>query len=143
MSGKVKQCRDATAPSLIAVCHLHQWETIRIGKHFAEELLISDTGYTFAVNRNDPLDRTPGYMFTELRDALFLAIDAQGLQTKRHHVSGVLMFGFGAGIEQTTVIGCRNPSALRPFDPSTLPTIVFAEAQIQNGRIGLKYYNET
>jgi hypothetical protein len=115
---------------------------MHIDKGFAEELLISDTAYTFDVNPNNLMDRKPGYFFTELRDSLFMAIHEKGTKPKRLPVSGILMCGLGFGVEQCMILGCRNPHALNPFDPLLLPQIVFAETVVEDNRVGMKFYND-
>lgn len=142
VSNKVDQCsRRRDAPSLVALGILHSWVSMGIGRATARELLISDEAYVVPVSADHPVPAEPGTFVTGLRNALFMMAGAEGVETKRQSVAGVLVFGLGR--VPPPIIGVINRSAHRMFDPRLLPEIQFAETELVDGNVGLRWHNSS
>jgi hypothetical protein len=140
VSGKVRQCLRRDAPTLVAIGLLHSWVSMGVDRGTARDMLISDESYVVQISPKGPIPTRRGDFVTGLRNALFYEAVGQQAINKRNPVSAVLVFGLGVGFPP--VIGALNPHAARPFDPSLLPSVEFAQPCIESGRVGLRWYNE-
>jgi hypothetical protein len=137
--GKVRQCLRADAPTLVALGIHHSWASMDIDSGLVRDLLISDESYVVPVSATNPIPTQRGSFVTGLRNALFLEAEEHQVSARRQPVSGVMIFGLG--ILPLHVIGVLNDRANRPFDPTLLPAIEFAEAVLTNeNRIGIRWH---
>jgi hypothetical protein len=138
ISDKVRQCSNRDAPVLVALGVHHSWISMGVDG-LAREILISDEAYWPAVSAQSPIPTGPGDFVTHLSNALFMAVDANGVTPKRQPVSAVLVFGLG--VKPPQVVGVVNSGASRPFDVCLLPQVAFAEAVVADGRVGIRWHN--
>lgn len=141
VKGKVSQLGNQAHPSVLAITSCYDYAGLLLDHNAAHNLLISDPWFSIPIGG----PRDAGNWQTDFKKSAFCfggLLDAQGnpiVTVSGKSVSAVLLATIhGGGVD---VVGLLHPDPVRPFDPSSLPTVPFIRLHwpIVAGRVSTEW----